>query len=86
MYKRSLRWGRPPQGGYEALSLPGSPTIPILIALQQTDKAKQEVANAESKLEQYRKDAGKKIDAADRKVEEGAAKAKSGVSSWFGGK
>jgi hypothetical protein len=44
------------------------------------------VANAESKLEQYRKDAGKKIDAADRKVEEGAAKAKSGVSSWFGGK
>jgi len=50
------------------------------------DKAKQEVANAESKLEQYRKDAGKKIDAADRKVEEGASKAKSGVSSWFGGK
>jgi hypothetical protein len=58
----------------------------MLITLQQADKAKQEVANAESKLEQYRKDAGKKIDAADRKVEEGASKAKSGVSSWFGGK
>jgi hypothetical protein len=28
----------------------------------------------------------KKIDAADRKVEEGASKAKSGISSWFGGK
>jgi hypothetical protein len=28
----------------------------------------------------------KKIDEADRKVEEGAAKAKSGISSWFGGK
>lgn len=28
----------------------------------------------------------KKIDAADRKVEQEAAKAKSGISSWFGGK
>ena len=56
----------------------------------QAETAKQEVANAENKLEQYRKDASreamKKIDAADRKVEEGAAKAKSGISSWFGGK
>jgi len=28
----------------------------------------------------------KKIDAADKKVEEGASKTKSGISSWFGGK
>jgi len=53
------------------------------------EKARQEVTNAENKLEQYRKDASreamKKIDAVDRKVEEGAAKAKSGISSWFGG-
>jgi len=55
-----------------------------------TDKARAELAKAEGKFEQYRKDAGKdamaKIDAADRKVEEGATKAKSGISSWFGGK
>jgi len=55
-----------------------------------TDKARAELAKAEGKFDQYRKDAGadamKKIDAADRKVEEGAAKAKSGISSWFGGK
>jgi hypothetical protein len=28
----------------------------------------------------------KTIDAADRKIEDGAAKAKGGISSWFGGK
>jgi hypothetical protein len=28
----------------------------------------------------------KKIDEGDRKVEEAAAKAKGGISSWFGGK
>ena len=46
--------------------------------------------SAESKADQYRKDVGRdlqqKIDQADQKVEEGASKAKSGVSSWFGGK
>jgi hypothetical protein len=56
----------------------------------QTDKARAELAKAEGKFDQYRKDAAdttmKKIDAADRKVEEGAAKAKGGISSWFGGK
>jgi hypothetical protein len=57
---------------------------------QQTDKARADLAKAEGKFEQYRKDTAndalKKIDAADRKIEEGAAKAKSGISSWFGGK
>jgi hypothetical protein len=28
----------------------------------------------------------KKIDAADARIEQEAAKAKSGISSWFGGK
>jgi len=50
------------------------------------DKARAEAV----KVEQYGKDtkseALKKIDQADRKIEEGAAKAKSGISSWFGGK
>jgi len=54
------------------------------------DKARVELAKAEGKIGQYRKDAGKdamkKIDQVDRKVEEGTAKAKSGISSWFGGK
>jgi hypothetical protein len=31
-------------------------------------------------------DALDKIDQADRKIEEASAKAKSGISSWFGGK
>jgi hypothetical protein len=57
---------------------------------QQTDKARAELAKAEGKFEQYRKDAGneamKKIDETDRKIEEAAAKAKGGISSWFGGK
>jgi hypothetical protein len=48
------------------------------------------LSNAEAKLEAYgkeaRSDALKKIDAADRKIEDSAAKAKSGISSWFGGK
>ena len=51
-------------------------------------KAKWDQASADA--EKYSKQTGqslqKKIDEADRKVEEGAAKAKSGISSWFGGK
>ncbi|RQM05495.1 hypothetical protein DH86_00001541 [Scytalidium sp. 3C] len=54
------------------------------------DKAKAGLATAEAKADQYtaeiRKDAREKIDAFDKKVEDGAAKAKSGVSSWFGWK
>lgn len=53
---------------------------------QQTDKARAELAKAE----QYSKDAKnqtlQKINEADRKIEDGASKAKSGISSWFGGK
>jgi hypothetical protein len=37
-------------------------------------------------LDQYRKEAGAKIDETDRKIEEGVSKTKSGISSWFGGK
>ncbi|GAB7358756.1 hypothetical protein MBLNU230_g3984t1 [Neophaeotheca triangularis] len=45
---------------------------------------------AESKLEGARKSTGdeltKAVDKFDKSVEEGASKAKSGISSWFGGK
>ena len=46
--------------------------------------------SAAQKLEDYRKETGKElqqgIDTFDKKVEEGTSKAKSGISSWFGGK
>ncbi|GIZ42200.1 hypothetical protein CBER1_02568 [Cercospora berteroae] len=62
---------------------------------------KQEASKVDAKLEEYRKDAqstlnsaakdaqanaNKAIDQFDQKVTEGASKAKSGISSWFGGK
>ncbi|KUJ11988.1 uncharacterized protein LY89DRAFT_673783 [Mollisia scopiformis] len=54
------------------------------------EKGRAELAKAEGKLDQYRKEASadtmKKIDQADKKIEEKAAQAKSGISSWFGGK
>ncbi|KAK6600928.1 hypothetical protein H4I95_07910 [Botrytis cinerea] len=53
-------------------------------------QARAELAKAEGKFEQYKNDAAqttmKKIDEVDRKIEAEAAKAKSGISSWFGGK
>ncbi|KAF7946403.1 hypothetical protein EAE96_009401 [Botrytis aclada] len=55
-----------------------------------TNQARAELSKAEGKFEQYKNDAAqttmKKIDEVDRKVEAEAAKAKSGISSWFGGK
>jgi hypothetical protein len=70
-------------------TIPGVQVAPLTLR-RQTDKARAELAKTEGKFEQYRKDAGneamKKIDEADRKIEEGAAKAKGGISSWFGGK
>ncbi|TGO35016.1 hypothetical protein BHYA_0173g00100 [Botrytis hyacinthi] len=55
-----------------------------------TNQARAELAKAEGKFEQYKNEAAqttmKKIDEVDRKVEAEAAKAKSGISSWFGGK
>jgi len=54
------------------------------------EKARAELAKAEGKFDQYRKEASKdalaKIDKFDAAVEKEAAKAKSGISSWFGGK
>ncbi|KAF4630775.1 hypothetical protein G7Y89_g7360 [Cudoniella acicularis] len=51
------------------------------------DKAKADLAKAEGKFDQYRKDASKetlkKIDEVDRKIEEGAAKAKSDIKVAF---
>ncbi|KAK0728686.1 hypothetical protein B0T26DRAFT_673176 [Lasiosphaeria miniovina] len=49
-----------------------------------------DLSKAKSEAEAYAKNAKaetlKKIDEIDRKVEEGAAKSKSYLSSWFGGK
>lgn len=72
-------------------SLPFLPQKPILTySCKQYNKTAAELAKAENKFEDYRKSAGAeamaKIDAADKKVEQEAAKAKSGISSWFGGK
>jgi len=54
------------------------------------DDTRAKVTSAGSKTDQYRKGVGRdlqqKIDQVDRKVEEGASRAKSGVSSWFGSK
>ncbi|KAL1869991.1 hypothetical protein VTK73DRAFT_2861 [Phialemonium thermophilum] len=52
--------------------------------------ASKEYSKAKSEAEAYAKstkaEALKKIDEFDHKVEEGASKAKGGLSSWFGGK
>lgn len=56
----------------------------------QVDKSRAELAKAEGKFDAFQKETRaetmKTIDAADRKVEQKAAEAKSGISSWFGGK
>ncbi|KAL1899825.1 hypothetical protein Sste5346_002691 [Sporothrix stenoceras] len=43
-------------------------------------------ADVQQKAEETRTNVNKSIDAFDKKVEDAAAKTKSGVSSWFGGK
>lgn len=52
--------------------------------------ADRKISQAKSQTEAYAKEAKaeaiKKVDEFDRKVEDSAAKAKSSVSSWFGGK
>lgn len=56
----------------------------------QTAEAKSKLAEAEAKAKEYRDKTGKELNSAidkfDKTVEEKAAKAKSGISSWFGGK
>lgn len=56
----------------------------------QVANAEREYSKAKSNAEAYAKEAKaetlKKIDDFDRKVETKAAEAKSGISSWFGGK
>lgn len=53
---------------------------------QQANTARAELAKAENKFDHLRKDTNQKINEIDRKVETKAAEAKSGISSWFGGK
>ncbi len=56
---------------------------------QQISKTQAELQKAASEAENYAKDAKsaalKKVDEFDKKVEAEAAKAKGGISSWFGG-
>lgn len=53
-------------------------------------KTNADIAKAKADAEAWGKEtkagALKKIDEADRKIEDKAAKAKSGISGWFGGK
>jgi hypothetical protein len=61
--------------------------LPIPPQISEADK---QVSRAKSNAEAYAKEARagaiKKIDELDKKVEEASAKAKGGISSWFGGK
>ena len=56
----------------------------------QVAKTNAELSKAKSEAEAYAKEAKanalKKVDEFDRAVEKEASKAKSGISSWFGGK
>ncbi len=71
---------------YYAFKFPPSLTQ----TFSQFASADKEFSKAKSEAEAYAKgakaDALKKIDEIDRKVEEGSAKAKGTISSWFGGK
>lgn len=57
---------------------------------QQVHKSQAEFAKAKAEAEAYAKDVKantlKKVDEFDRKVEAKTAEAKTGISSWFGGK
>jgi regulator of protease activity HflC (stomatin/prohibitin superfamily) len=54
--------------------------------LSEADKqAGRAKSNAEAYAKEARAEALKAVDKFDQKVEEGASKAKSGISSWFGG-
>ena len=57
-----------------------------LVHGRQVEKGKAELYKAEAYGKDIGAEAMKKIDAADAKFEKEAAKAKSGISSWFGGK
>lgn len=52
----------------------------------QVAKSQAELDRAEAYAKDAKAAALKKVDEFDKKVEEGASKAKSGVSGWFGGK
>lgn len=57
----------------------------IYLPLFQADSAKSQYEKVKADAEAYAKEARGKVDEIDRKVEAEAAKAKSGVSGWFGG-
>jgi cell division protein FtsB len=62
----------------------------LLLSTNQLNKTEAELKKAKADAEAYTKETKaatmKKIDEFDKKVETEASKAKSGISSWFGGK
>jgi truncated hemoglobin YjbI len=62
----------------------------MLTSTTQVETVNKDISKAKSETESYAKaakaDALKKVDEFDHKVEEGASKSKSYLSSWFGGK
>lgn len=67
-----------------------SQSLPVRIPLTnenlQVAKSQAELDRAEAYAKDAKAAALKKVDEFDKKVEEGASKAKNGVSGWFGGK
>jgi vacuolar-type H+-ATPase subunit H len=61
-----------------------------LTIFNQVTEGKAKLADAQNKAEQFRKDAAKElnkeVDKFDKTVEKKTSEAKSGISSWFGGK
>jgi hypothetical protein len=72
---------------HKTLGLDRQSADEYILQVASADKA---FSQAKSEAEAFGKgvkaDAIKKIDEIDRKVEDSASKAKSGISSWFGGK
>jgi len=61
-----------------------------MLTSKQKDQSRSGLSKTEKSISDYRMEVGKeaiaKIDKFDTAVEEKAAKAKSGISGWFGGK
>jgi len=67
----------------------GLSRLPLTNVSQAAD-AKSKLAEAEAKAKEYKDSTGKELHSAvdqfDKTVEEKVTKAKTGISSWFGGK
>lgn len=74
---------------YVSQPYPGDCNWTLTVVTTQYAEIDRQTSRAKSNVEAYTKDAKaeaiKAVDKFDAKVEEGAAKAKGGISSWFGG-